>query len=69
MELMLNVDFQKGEIHGEGSDGVGEFDIDGTIFSNSLEFVKQYRVKHAVYYEGEFEGQEIMKGKWGMQKG
>ena len=66
---LLTVDFLSNIIHGEGSDDVGEFVFDGKIASNSFEFVKQYKDKHAIYYEGEFEGQETMTGHWGFKKG
>ena len=65
----LTVDFISGRIHGEGEDGIGGFDFDGTITGNTFEFVKQYRGAHSINYAGEFEGQETMVGHWGSEKG
>jgi hypothetical protein len=59
-----------GSVKGSGSDTVGTFDIDGS-FSHSepvCRFVKQYRGKHAIYYQGTYTNGTI-EGFWGIKAG
>ena len=43
---------QSGRIRGSGADPIGEFTINGTVSSRHVKFVKQYRGKHSVDYDG-----------------
>ena len=64
MEILMLVD--SNAIYGEGGhDGIGTFDIEGTVTGNDFEFTKKYRGKHNISYHGHFENQHTMVGHWG----
>lgn len=60
-----NMNIWNNRIHGNGSDEVGEFTIDGTFSpSGDVNFVKQYIGQHAVQYSGKYDGNRIISGQW-----
>lgn len=52
-----------GEVRGAGSDGVGEFDVYGSLDGHWCSFVKQYRGAHSVTYNGKFKN-GVIAGTW-----
>lgn len=50
----MQLAFQGNNVHGVGSDEIGQFSIDGSWNSNTgkVEFVKRYVGQHSVTYEG-----------------
>lgn len=62
--------FDGNTIKGAGIDNNGQFAIHGTYDERSAEvaFTNQYIGKHAVQYEGRFEGGEIA-GQWSLNQG
>jgi hypothetical protein len=66
MDLIL--EFRRGNISGEGTDGVGPFVIDGDYSESTLEcfWVKTYVGWHSVNYTGFREGKGIW-GTWDLQ--
>ncbi len=61
--MELHLDFNNGNMRGEGNDDVGRFFIQGRYDAKSREccFTKAYFGAHTVYYRGFREG----KGIWG----
>jgi len=57
-----------GHIQGGGHDPVGDFSLNGHINGNNdVEFVKQYKLKHAVSYKGKLDEDGTIKGQWELQ--
>ena len=47
------------QVGGNGSDGIGVFDISGTLIGDEIEFQKQYRNGNTVIYKGFYDGNVI----------
>lgn len=60
-----------GIVKGHGSDEVGEFTFEGS-FSQAdpvVRILKQYKGKHAIYYEGRRTSPGEINGDWGFEPG
>lgn len=61
-----------GIVDGAGSDDIGQFTFKGTFSPNApvCRVTKQYLGKHAIYYEGTYDGNSgIIMGHWGFEPG
>lgn len=57
--------FGEGAIHGDGVDVVGRFTFEGTCDAQgSVSMVKRYLGKHRVQYDGQFDGEGTIFGRW-----
>merc|ERR1712226_1525066 len=64
MELRHMIMDNSGTVTGEGSDGVGDFTIEGAMNDGTLEFKKQYEA-HFVNYKGQCtDGSGVFNGTW-----
>ena len=64
----LTFDFGQGAIRGEGADCVGRFTFDGTCDGQgAVVMVKQYLGKHQVLYQGQFDGEGTIFGRWSIR--
>jgi hypothetical protein len=55
-----------GVVHGQGSDAVGAFTIQGQQNGTSVNFTKQYHGAHTVQYNGQLQG-NVVNGTWSLQ--
>lgn len=63
MRLTLRLD--GGEIDGEGDDMVGRFTFRGRYDTQGrVSMIKQYIGKHQVLYEGTYDGEGTISGRW-----
>jgi len=54
-----------GKIWGHGSDIVGEFNIEGNVYPDRrISFMKQYKGKHQVSYDGKMDKDNNVIGNW-----
>ena len=60
----LVIEFENGQLQGEGQDIVGPFRISGTLSDDHLLMLKTYIGKHTVCYEGESLGEGRYQGEW-----
>lgn len=57
--------FGSGTICGDGVDMVGRFTFEGTCDAQgSVSMVKRYLRKHQVLYDGQFDGEGTIFGRW-----
>jgi hypothetical protein len=57
--------FAEGIISGEGNDCIGPFRFQGTCDSQgAVVMIKQYLGKHQVLYQGQYDGEGTMFGRW-----
>src|SRR6184192_4218881 len=62
-ELILR--FADGVVTGEGKDVIGRFTFRGTYDqAGTVRMVKQYVGKHQVLYEGNWDGEGTLFGRW-----
>ncbi len=57
---------------GHGTDAVGEFTFSGTfsLGDPTVRFLKQYKGKHMIFYEGRLDQQKgEIDGHWGFKEG
>ena len=55
---------KNGAVKGQGTDDVGEFDINGYYKGSKIEFNKKYRGGHTVLYKGELHNKNLVNGRW-----
>jgi hypothetical protein len=61
----LVLEFQDGEIRGQGDDIVGPFTFQGHLAPNGRVLLnKYYRYQHRVLYEGQYDGEGTIFGQW-----
>jgi hypothetical protein len=66
-ELVLH--FVDGQVFGDGRDIIGTFDFRGTYDQQGrLRMTKQYHGKHSVEYEGTYDGEGTINGRWWIGK-
>ena len=69
----LYLRFDSGQIDGDGVDVVGQFTFTGTYDgSGAVTLVKQYIGRHEVLYQGAYDGEGSILGRWsigGIQSG
>lgn len=61
----LALRFNGGAIHGQGVDCIGRFTFEGTCDNRGkVVLVKQYHGRHQVLYQGQFDGEGTIFGRW-----
>ena len=57
--------FRDGMVHGEGRDCIGRFTFQGRYErQGTIRMVKQYIGRHRVLYEGTYDGEGTIFGRW-----
>jgi hypothetical protein len=52
-----------GIVHGQGSDAIGQFTLQGKLTGSNVNFTKQYHGAHSVQYNGTMNS-NVMQGQW-----
>ncbi len=60
----LQISFSNGRIFGQGTDIVGDFELDGSIDQEMIYLCKQYIGQHRIDYHGTSIGEGAYTGKW-----
>jgi hypothetical protein len=64
----LYLRFDSGQIDGDGVDVVGRFTLTGTYDgSGAVTLVKQYIGRHQVLYQGAYDGEGSILGRWSIE--
>jgi hypothetical protein len=60
----LTFDFAGGVVTGNGRDCIGPFSFHGRYAGGTVTMIKQYHGRHAVKYEGSYDGEGTIFGRW-----
>jgi hypothetical protein len=63
MEFNHMIILDGGVIQGKGRDPIGQFQLQGNVQGNNVNFIKQYIGAHSVQYNGVMNN-NVVSGKW-----
>lgn len=63
----LRITFQGSQLHGQGSDCIGDFTMKGEVMDDAeVRIVKTYDQAHSVVYRGRHDGEGTISGVWAL---